>query len=133
MFRQKAIQDKAKHKTKRTHSEEKERLRNKERNRKRKHTVAFRMTEDEVNLLDEKVKLSGRLKQEYLTEAVLNHKVIFVGDRQVFNTMIENLERIEKQLKSIEIISQVDENNISILKTIIEMIDSIYEKEKDLK
>lgn len=86
------------------------------------------MTETERNLLDEKVKLSGRLKQEYLTEAVLNHKIVCVGDRQVFNTVMDNLRRIERELKEIDMAYEIDENDIYLLKTIIEIIGSINEK-----
>lgn len=128
MFRQKTVQEKSKNKKKRTVKEEKERLRNKDKNRKRNCTVAFRMTEMERDLLDEKVKLSGRLKQEYLTEAVLNHEVTFVGDRQVFNTLKDNLKRIERELKEIDMAFEIDEKNMYLLKTIIEMFKSLYEK-----
>lgn len=128
MFRQKTVQEKSKNKKKRTAKDERERLRNKEKNRKRNCTVAFRMTEMERDLLDDKVKLSGRLKQEYLTEAVLNHEVVFVGDRQVFNTLKDNLRRIERELKEIDMASEIDEKDIYLLKTIIEMIGSINEK-----
>ena len=98
MFRQETIQKKSKNKKKRTVEEEKERLRNKDKNRKRKHLVCFRVTEEEKDLINEKVKLSGRLKQEYLTEAVLNHEVIFVGDRRVFNVMMGILKDIKVEL-----------------------------------
>lgn len=128
MFRQKTVQEKSKNKKKRTAKEEKERLRNKDKNRKRNCTVAFRMTEMERDLLDEKVKLSGRLKQEYLAEAVLNHEVTFVGDRQVFNTLRDNLKRIERELKEIDMAFEIEEKDMYILKTIIEMFKSLYEK-----
>lgn len=128
MFRQKTVQEKSRNKKKRTAEEEKERLRNKDKNRKRNCIVAFRMTEMERNLLDDKVKLSGRLKQEYLTEAVLNHEVRFVGDRQVFNTLKDNLKRIERELKEIDMAFEIEEKDTYILKTILEMFESLYEK-----
>ncbi|MGO1580125.1 MAG: plasmid mobilization protein [Peptoniphilaceae bacterium] len=128
MFRQKTLQEKSKNKKKRTAKEEKERLRNKDKNRKRNCTVAFRMTEMERDLLDKKIKLSGRLKQEYLTEAVLNHKVIFVGDREVFSTLKDNLKRIERELKEIDMVSEINEKDMYLLKTIIEMFENLYEK-----
>lgn len=126
MFRQKTLQKRINDKKKRTDKENKERLRLKEKNRKRNYTVAFRMTEAESNLLNEKVKLSGRLKQEYLTEAALNHKVIFVGDRKVFNTMKDNLKRIENQLKEMK--SEISKKDMYLLETIIEMMESLYKK-----
>lgn len=128
MFRQKTVQEKSKNKKKRTADEEKERLRNKDKNRKRNCTVAFRMTKMERDLLNEKVKLSGRLKQEYLTEAVLNHEVTFVGDRQVFNTLKDNLKRIERELKEIDMAFEIEEKDTYLLKTILEMFESLYEK-----
>lgn len=130
MFRQETIQKKSKNKNKRTVEEEKERLRNKDKNRKRKHLVCFRVTEEEKDLINEKVKLSGRLKQEYLIEAVLNHEVIFVGDRRVFNVMMGILKDIKVELKEIEETSEVNENDIYLLKTTIEMMENLFEKEK---
>lgn len=79
----------------------------------------------ERDLIDEKVKLSGRLKQEYLLEASLYHDVTFVGDRQVFNTMKDNLNRIEKNLKDIQLLDELEDKDLYILKTIIEMIRSL--------
>lgn len=130
MFRQETIQKKAKNKKKRTVEEEKERLRNKEKNRKRKHLVCFRVTEEEKDLINEKVKLSGRLKQEYLIEAALNHEVIFVGDRRVFNVMMGILKDIKVELKEIEEISEGNENDIYLLKTTIKMMENLFEKER---
>lgn len=85
MFRLKSLQNRKKKKL--SKEEERERNRLKDKNRKRKYTVAFRVTEMERDLIDEKVRLSGRLKQECLLEASLHHDVTFIGDRQVFNTM----------------------------------------------
>ena len=130
MFRQETIQKKSKNKKKRTVEEEKERLRNKDKNRKRKHLVCFRVTEEEKDLINEKVKLSGRLKQEYLIEAVSNHEVIFVGDRRVFNVMMGILKDIKVELKEIEETSEVNENDIYLLKTTIKMMENLFEKEK---
>lgn len=130
MFRQETIQKKSKNKKKRTVEEEKERLRNKDKNRKRKHLVCFRVTEEEKDLINEKVKLSGRLKQEYLIEAVLNHEVIFVGDRRVFNVMMGILKDIKVELKEIEETSEVNENDIYLLKTTIKMMENLFEKER---
>jgi len=133
MFRQITTQEREKNKKKRTAEEEKERLRKKDKNRKRNFTVAFRMTEIENELLNEKVKLSGRLKQDYLTEAALNHKVIFVGDRSVFNTMMGILKNIENELKRIEKASEINESDIYLLKTTIEMMGNLFEKEKNFQ
>lgn len=131
MFRQETIQKR--NKKQRTAEEERKRQKNKDKNRKRNHTVAFRVTEIEKELIDEKVKLSGRLKQEYLIDAVLNHKVIFRGDRQVFNIMMANLEKIDARLKEIESPAEINEKDMYILKTIIEMMDNLYEKEKSFQ
>ena len=79
----------------------------------------------ERDLIDEKVKLSGRLKQEYLLEASLYHDVTFVGDRQVFNTMKDNLNRIEKRLKDINLLEEIEVKDMYILKTIMEMLENL--------
>ena len=128
MFRQKTLEKRINNKKKRTDEENKERLKMREKNRKRNCTVAFRLTEKESDLLNEKVKLSGKLKQEYLTEAALNHKVIFVGDRQVFNILEANLKRIEKELKDIDKDIDLNEEDMYLLKIIIEMFKSLYKK-----
>lgn len=125
MFRQETIQKR--NKKQRTAEEERERQKNKDKNRKRNHTVAFKVTEMEKELIDEKVKLSGRLKQEYLIGAALNHRVIFIGDRQVFNIMMVNLKKIDTRLK------EIDKKDMYILKTIIEMMGNLYEKEKSFQ
>lgn len=127
MFRQKALQNRNRKELSKKEEREKNRL--KDKNRKRKYTVAFRVTEVERDLIDERVKLSGRLKQEYLLEASLNHDVTFVGDRQVFNTMKDNLNRIEKRLKDINLLEEIEVKDMYILKTIIEMLENSNNKQ----
>ena len=69
-------------------------------------TIAFRMSEEESNALNNKVKLYGkRTKQEYIISALLEHKVVAVGNPLMFlqfRKILNNIDEFLKQGKSID-------------------------------
>ena len=54
-----------------------------EHNRWRNKTVAFRMSPEESNELDMRVKLSGLTKQDYLINRALQRDIVVVGNPKV--------------------------------------------------
>ena len=103
-------------------------------NRWRNKTVAFRMSPEEAQELDDRVKLLGyRSKQEYLIEAALYSKVEAVGAPVMFYQFRENLKRIEQKLEAISSKEEMDEELLTPLRTMLEVLEAFLpaQRKKD--
>lgn len=72
-------------------------------NRWRNKVVAFRMSVEEAQILDDLVKASGLTKQAYLIDRALQRDVVVNGNprvykalRNLFREILEHLERLEE-------------------------------------
>lgn len=72
-----------------------------EHNRWRNKTVAFRMSPEESNELDMRVKLSGLTKQDYLINRTLKRDIVVVGNPKVYVALKKKLEEVLIELKSL--------------------------------
>lgn len=72
-----------------------------EHNRWRNKTVAFRMSPEESNELDMRVKLSGLTKQDYLINRALQMDIVVVGNPKVYVALKKKLEEVLIELKSL--------------------------------
>ena len=72
-----------------------------EHNRWRNKTVAFRMSPEESNELDMRVKLSGLTKQDYLINRTLQRDIVVVGNPKVYVALKKKLEEVLNELKSL--------------------------------
>ena len=71
-----------------------------DKNRWRNVTIAFRMSSEENEELNNRVKLSGfRTKQDYIIQSVLHQKVVATGNPMMVVQFRQNLQRIERELE----------------------------------
>ena len=71
-----------------------------DKNRWRNVTIAFRMSSEENEELNNRVKLSGfRTKQDYIIQSVLHQKVVATGNPMMLVQFRQNLQRIERELE----------------------------------
>ena len=68
----------------------------------RSKTVAFRMSPEENEELDVRVKLSGLTKQEYLINRVLEKEIIVRGNPRVYIALKRQLEEVLQELKVLQ-------------------------------
>ena len=68
----------------------------------RSKTVAFRMSPEENEELDVRVKLSGLTKQEYLINRVLEKEIIVRGNPRVYIALKRQLEEVLQELKALQ-------------------------------
>lgn len=74
-----------------------------DKNRWRNVTIAFRMSPEENEELNNRVKLSGfRTKQDYIIQSVLHQKVVATGNPLMLVQFRKNLQQIERELERIE-------------------------------
>lgn len=70
-------------------------------NRWRSKTVAFRMSPEEAQQLDVKVKLSGLTKQDYLIRRSLQQDIVVVGNTRVYKALKDELKNVLTELERI--------------------------------
>ena len=98
-----------------------------EHNRWRNKTVAFRMSPEESNELDMRVKLSGLRKQDYLINRALQRDIVVVGNPKVYVALKKKLEEVLIELKSLNDAQSSPE----LLETIKLINKTLYEMRGD--
>lgn len=68
----------------------------------RSKTVAFRMSPEENEELDVRVKLSGLTKQEYLINRALEKEIIVQGNPRVYIALKRQLEEVLQELRTLQ-------------------------------
>lgn len=121
MFRSKSSRETMRQKAKRTEKERLEKVKKKEQNRKRPNTVAFRMSDEEKRLFEDRVAMSGLLKQDYIIQALLFADVQFRGSNIAIKKIEERLSEIEMNIKSV-MKKDLDSVLMEELATIIELM-----------
>lgn len=72
------------------------------RGRHRNHTISFRMSEAESELLDRKVAISGLTKQDYIIRKLSDKEVVVQGNPRVYKALKKQMEEILQELRRIE-------------------------------
>lgn len=104
-----------------------------DKNRWRNITIAFRVSPEENEELNNRVKLSGlRTKQEYIIQSVLHQKVVAVGNPLMFLQFRQNLQRIEEELKRIGKTSEMDEELLTPIRSMLEILEGFREHPRTL-
>ncbi|MFQ9514356.1 MAG: plasmid mobilization protein [Eubacterium sp.] len=99
-----------------------------DKNRWRSVTIAFRMSPEESEELNNRVKLCGfRTKQDYLIQSVLHQKVAAKGNPLMMVQFRKNLRQIERELERIGNISEMDEELLTPIRTMLEIMEG-FEK-----
>ena len=94
----------------------------------RSRVVGFRMSEEESEELNKKVALSGMNKQDYIIESLLKRKIRVVGGRKVIREVQMQLEAILEELQFLDDNTDIEEDIIVPLKTVLEVITADGER-----
>lgn len=122
MFRSKSSRESMRQKVKHTEKERLDRLKQKEKSRKRPNTVAFRMSDEEKRLFEDRVSMSGLLKQDFIIQSLLFSDVQFRGSNIAIKRIEERLDAIEMNIKSVLKKGELDSVLMEELATIIELM-----------
>ena len=102
-----------------------------DKNRWRNKIVAFRMSPEEAKELDDRVKLTGaRTKQDYLIESVLHQQIIAKGNPMMLVQFRKDLIRIEKELMRLEQAGDMDEELLTPIRTMLEILEAFNNKKE---
>ena len=99
--------------------------------RKRNVILNFRVTEQERNLIEKRIELSGLKKSDYFIESCLYPKILIKGNIRTSDKMKEQLARIAEALKESEeedFSDVLSGEDVIALKMILEMLTKIAQK-----
>ena len=99
-----------------------------EHNRWRNHTVGFRVSPEENELLNRVVALSGLPKQEYCYRRCMNRDVVVQGNPRVFKALLNQLAEVLTELQRIESGSEVDEDLLDVIEMIADILGGLKEE-----
>ena len=87
-------------------------------------TVAFHIAPKQHEELYNRIRLSGRRVQDYMTQSGLHQKIIVVGNESLRRRIIESLKEIIPYLKKIEQYENLDPVVMAELRTIFEITET---------
>lgn len=99
--------------------------------RKRNIILNFRVTEQEKNLIEKRIELSGLKKSDYFIESCLYQKILVKDNIRTSDKMKEQLARIADALKEFEeedFSGVLSGEDVIALKTILEMLTKTAQK-----
>ena len=95
-----------------------------DKNRWRYLTVAFRVSPEENEELNMRVKLSGaETKREYIIQSVLHQQVIAKGNPLMLVTFRRELQHIEKELERLTSIDEMDSELLTPIRSMLEILE----------
>lgn len=109
-------------KAKCTGKERLDKIKKKEKNRKRPNAVAFRMSDEEKRLFEDRVAMGGLLKQDFIIQSLLFSDVHFRGSNIAIKKIEERLDAIEMNIKSVLKKKELDSVLMEELTMIIELM-----------
>ena len=94
-------------------------------NRWRNRQVAFRLSPEEADLLDTKVRLSGLTKQDYIIRRLLEREIIVLGSPRIYRMLKYELEAVLSQLKRIEAGQSLSHELLETIQLIAEVLNQM--------
>ena len=96
----------------------------------RNKTVSFRMSNEEIRLLNNLVSLSGLTKQDYIIKRLLCKDVVVVGNTRVYKALKNHMEQIFTELKRLSTIQEIDDVTLSTIQFIGQILQGMKEEKQ---
>jgi len=93
----------------------------------RRHTIAFRISPEENDDLNARVKMSGLTKQDYIIRRVQCRDVVVQGNPRVFKALRNQLAAVLEELQRIESGERIDDGLMDMIDTITATMDGLKE------
>ena len=94
----------------------------------RNKTVSFRMSKEEVTLLDNLVSLSGLTKQDYNIKRLLCKDVVVIGNTRVYKALKSHMEQLCMELKKLTNGNEIDDVTASTIQFINQILKGMKEE-----
>lgn len=93
----------------------------------RNKVVAFRVSPEEDELLETKVRLSGLTKQDYIISRLLEKEITVVGNPRVYKALRNQMESIYEELRRIAAGETVDDELLETLQLVAITLNGMKE------
>ncbi len=93
----------------------------------RNKVVAFRVSPEEDELLETKVRLSGLTKQDYIISRLLEKEITVVGNPRVYKALRNQMESIYEELRRIAAGETVDDELLETLQLVAITLNEMKE------
>lgn len=94
----------------------------------RSHTIAFRISPEENEDLNARVKMSGLTKQDYIIRRVQFRDVVVQGNPRVYKALRNQLATVLEELQRIESGTGIDDDLIDMIRLITVTMDGLKEE-----
>ena len=94
-------------------------------NRWRNVTIAFRVSPEENESINMRVRLSGLTKQDYITSRCQERDVVVVGNPRVFKALKNELTALLTRLQEIQSSSEMDEAMHETIQIVAKTLDGM--------
>lgn len=94
-------------------------------NRWRNVTIAFRVSPEENESINMRVRLSGLTKQDYITSRCQERDVVVVGNPRVFKALKNELTTLLTRLQEIQSSSEMDEAMHETIQIVAKTLDGM--------
>ncbi len=113
-----------------THSSHKSEkvLKKNEKNRKRNVILNFRVTPEEKELIEARIRLSGLSKETFFIESCMYQKIFVKGNIKTFDAIRKSLDSIMDKISNMDYPKEEVGQALLEFRTILELIDNIYKK-----
>ena len=93
----------------------------------RSKTVAFRVSPEENNQIEIKVRLSGLTKQDYITRRLICKDVVVQGNPRVYKALRDQLSAVLSELRRIDAGNGIDDELLDTIQMIASIMDGMKE------
>ncbi len=97
------------------------------RGRWRNKTVAFRVSQEEAEMLDTQVRLSGLTKQDYITRRLLHRDIVVQGNPRVYKALRNQMAEIYEELQRLEKCSGENDELLYTIQLVAETMNGLKE------
>ena len=94
----------------------------------RNRTVSFRMSNEEITLLNNLVSLSGLTKQDYIIKRLFCKDVVVVGNTRVYKALKSHMEQLCIELKKLSTTQEIDDVTLSTIQFINQILQGMKEE-----
>lgn len=94
----------------------------------RNRLVGFRVSEEEAEMINRMVALSGLTKQDYILRKLLNWQVVVQGNPKVYKALKKELNCVLDELKRLEVCSGQNEELLQIIQIISLTLNDMNEE-----
>ena len=94
----------------------------------RNKVVAFRMSPEEDEVLEAKVKLSGLTKQEYIIRRLTDREITVVGNSRVYKALREQMAAIYSELQRLTIAEEISPDLLETIQMVALTLNGLKEE-----